>query len=158
MVCKLQLEVKISFTARTDRNMSHHYPGRGLPPYLHSRNYEISSTDNDGASKIFASSSHSTMSDKETDASPILSLPRTFSYMCTSSSFTWSDTTSISTTRSTFECSTGSAGRSIDDETLILRSEIRLIANRVHQILIALPLLTDLVVRQLNGRFQTAPL
>ena len=158
MVCKLQLEMKISFTARTDRNMSHYYPGYGLPPYLHSRNYETSSTDNDGASKIFASSGHSTMSDKETDASPILSLPRTFSYMGTSSSFTWSDTTSISTTRSTFEYLTSSAGHSIDDETLILRSETRLMANRVHRILIALPLPIDLIVRHLKGRFQTAPL
>ena len=158
MVCKLQLEVKISFTARTDRNMSHYYPGHGLPPYLHSRNYETSSTDNDGASKIFASSGHSTMSDKETDASPILSLPRTFSYMSTSSSFTWSDTTSISTTRSTFEYLTSSTGHSIDDETLILRSETRLMANRVHRILIALPLPIDLIVRHLKSRFQTAPL
>ena len=108
MVCKLQVEVKISFTARTDRNMSYYYPGRDLPPYLHSRNYETSSTDNDGTSKIFASSSHSTMSDKETDALPIMSLPRTFSYMSTSSSFTWSDTTSSCTTRSTFEYSTSS--------------------------------------------------
>ena len=158
MVCKLQLEVKISFTARIDRNMSHYYPGRRLPPYLHSRNYETSSTDNDGASKIFASSSHSTMSDKETDASPILSLPRTFSYMNTSSSLTSSDTTSISTTRSMFEYSTSSAGCSIDDETLILRSETRLMANRVHRILIALRLPIDLIVRQLKGRFQTASL
>ena len=158
MVCKLQLEVKISFIARTDRSMSHYYPGRGLPPCLHSRNYETSSTDNDGASKIFASSSHSTMPDKETDASPILSSPRTFCYMSTSSSFTWSDTTSISTTRSTFEYSTRSTGRSIDDETLILRSETRLMANTVHRILIALPVPIDLVVRQLKGRFQTAPL
>ena len=38
-------------------DMSHYYPGHGLPPYLHSRNYETSSTDNDGASEIFASSS-----------------------------------------------------------------------------------------------------
>ena len=36
MACKLQLEVKISFTARTDRNMSHYCSGRDLPPYLHS--------------------------------------------------------------------------------------------------------------------------
>ena len=158
MVCKLQLEVKISFTARTDRNMFDYHFGRGLPSSLHSRNYETSSTDNDGASKIFASSSLSTMSGKEIDASPILSLPRTFSYMSTSSSFTWSDTTSISTTRSTFEYSKSSAGRLIDDETLILRSETRLMANRVHRILIALPLPIDLVVRQLKGRFQTAPL
>ena len=36
MVCKLQLEMKISFTARTDRNMSHYYPGRGLHRiYIH---------------------------------------------------------------------------------------------------------------------------
>ena len=130
MVCKLQLEVKISFTARTDRNMSLYYSGRGLTPYLHSRNYETSSTDNDGASKIFASSSYSTMSDKETDASPLLSLPRTFSYMSTSSSFTWSDTASISTTRNMFQYSTSSTERSIDDETLILRSETRLMANQ----------------------------
>ena len=53
------------------------------------------------------------MSDKETDASSILSLPRAFSYMSTSPSCTWSDTTSISTTRSTFEYSTSSALRSI---------------------------------------------
>ena len=114
MVCKLQLEVKISFTERTDRNMSLYYSGRGLSPYLHLRNYETSSTDNDGASKIFASSSHSTMSDQETDASPILSLPRTFSYMSTFSSFTWSDTASISTTRNMFQYSTSSTERSID--------------------------------------------
>ena len=132
MVFKFQVEVKILFTARTDRNMFDYHFGRGLPPYLHSRNYETSGTDNDGASKIFASSSHSTMSDKETDASPILSLPRTFSCMSRSSSFTWSDTTSISTARSTFEYSIGSAGRSIDDETLILTSKTRLVANRVH--------------------------
>ena len=132
MVCKLQVEVKILFTAKTNRNMFDYYFGRCLPLYLHSRNYEALSTDNDGASKIFASSSHSTMSDKETDASPILSLQRTFSYMSRSSSFTWSDTTSISTARSTFEYSIGSAGRSIDDETLILTSKTRLVANRVH--------------------------
>ena len=98
------------------------------------------------------------MSDKETDASPILSLPHTFSYMSATSSFTCSDTTSISATRSTFEYSTSSTGRSIDDETLILTSETRLMPNRVHRIVIALPLPIDLVVRQLKGQFQTAPL
>ena len=103
--------------------MSHYYPGRGLPPYLLSRNYETSSTDSNGASRIFASSSCSTTSDTETDASSILSLPRTFSYMSTSSSFTWPDTTSISTAPSTFEYSTSSAERSIDDEVRTLRSE-----------------------------------
>ena len=108
-----------------DKNMSHYNPGRNLPPYLLSRNYETSSTDTDGASRIFASSSCSTTSDKETDASSILSLPHTFSYMSTSSSFTWSDTTSISTAPSTFKYSTSSAERSIDDETRTLGSEIR---------------------------------
>ena len=125
MVYKPQLEEKISFITITDRNMSHYHPGRGLPPYLLSRNYETSSTDSDGASRIFASSNCSTTSDKETDASSILSLPRTFSYMSTSSSFTWSDTASISTASSTFKYSTNSAERSIDDETRTLRSETR---------------------------------
>ena len=32
--------------------MSHYHPGRGLPPHLLSRNYETSSTDTDGASRI----------------------------------------------------------------------------------------------------------
>ena len=105
--------------------MTHYYPGRGLPPYLLSRNYETSNTDNDEASGIFASSSCSTTSDKETDASSVLSLPRAFSYMRTSSSFTWSDTTSISTAPCTFESSTSSVRRSIDAETQTLRNETR---------------------------------
>ena len=45
--------------------------------------------------------------------------------MSTSSSFTWSDITSISAAPSTFKYSTSSAERSIDDETRTLRSETR---------------------------------
>ena len=45
--------------------------------------------------------------------------------MSTSSSFTWSDTASISTAPSTFKYSTNCAERSIDDETRTLRNETR---------------------------------
>ncbi|CAF2613025.1 unnamed protein product [Rotaria sp. Silwood2] len=98
-------------------------PGRGLPPYLLSRNYADSSTDSDGASRIFAASSCSMTSDKDSDCSSVSHMPRTFSYMSTSSSFTWSDTTSISTAPSTFQYETSSMSHSIDDETRTLRSE-----------------------------------
>ena len=105
--------------------MSHYYSGRGLPSYLLSRNYETSSIDSNEASRIFALSSCSTTSDKETDTSSILSHPRTSSYMSTSSSFTWSETTSISTAPSMFEYLISNTGRSIDDETRTHRSETR---------------------------------
>ena len=158
VVYKSQLEEKISFITRTDRNMPHYYPGRGFPPYLLLRKYETSSTDSDGASRIFASSNCSTTSDKETDGSSILSLSRTFSYMSRSSSFTWSDTTSISTAPSTFEYSTSSIGRSIDDEIQTLRRKPVRWAKRIHRALIALALPIDPVVRQLKSRFPTVPL
>ena len=53
----------------------------------------------------------------------ILSLPRSFSYMSISSSFTWPDITFISTVPSMFEHSTSSAERSIDDKIRTLRRE-----------------------------------
>ena len=105
--------------------MSHYYPGRGLPSYLLSRNYETSSIDSNRTSRIFALSSCSTTSDKETDASSILSHPRTSSYMSMSSSFTWSETTSVSTAPSMFEHLISNTGCSIDDETRTHRSETR---------------------------------
>ncbi|CAF4225837.1 unnamed protein product [Rotaria magnacalcarata] len=105
------------------KDSSRYQPGLGLPPYLLSRNYADSSTDSDGASRIFAASNCSITSDKDTESSSVSHMPRTFSYMSTSSSFTWSDTTSISTTPSTFQYETSSASRSIDDETRTVRSE-----------------------------------
>ncbi|CAF2059693.1 unnamed protein product [Rotaria magnacalcarata] len=105
------------------KDSSRYQPGLGLPPYLLSRNYADSSTDSDGASRIFAASNCSITSDKDTESSSVSHMPPTFSYMSTSSSFTWSDTTSISTTPSTFQYETSSASRSIDDETRTVRSE-----------------------------------
>lgn len=102
---------------------SNYRPGRGLPHYLLSRNYETSSTDSDGASRIFASSSGSMTSNKESDSSSVLQIPRTFSYMSTSSSLTWSDTTSISLGPSTFQYEPSNANRSRNDETQTLRNE-----------------------------------
>ena len=102
---------------------SHYRPGRGLPHYLLSRNYDTSSTDSDGASRIFASSSASMTSNKESDCSSVLQIPRTFSYMSTSSSFTWSDTNSISSAPSTFQYEASQASRSINDDTRTLRNE-----------------------------------
>lgn len=99
-------------------------PGRGLPTYLLSRNYADSSTDSDGASRIFAASGSSMTSDEDSESSSISHIPRTFSYMSTSSSFMWSDTTSISMPPSTFQYETSSASRSIDDETRTIRSEM----------------------------------
>ena len=138
--------------------MSHYHPGHGLPPYLLSRNYETSSTDSDGASRIFASSTYSTTSDKETDASSILSLPRTFSYMSTSSSFTWSDTTSISTAPSTFKYSKSSAERSIDDETRTLRSETRSMGKESTQSSYSTSFTNRSSRSSIEDRFQTVPL
>ena len=105
------------------QDASRYQPSRGLPPYLLSRNYADSSTDNDGASKIFAASSCSMTSNKDSDCSSVSHVPHTFSYMSTSSSFTWSDTTSISTAPSTFEYQTSNVSRLTDDETRTLRSE-----------------------------------
>ena len=98
------------------QDASRYQPGRGLPPYLLSRNYAASSTDSDGASRIFAASSCSMTSDKDSDCSSVSHMPHTFSYMSTSSSFTWSDTTSISTAKSTFEYQTSNVSRLTDDE------------------------------------------
>ena len=106
------------------QDASRYQPGRGLPPYLLSRNYADSSTDSDGASRIFATSSCSTTSDKDIDCSSVSHMPHTFSYMSMSSSFTWSDTTSISTGSSTFEYQTSNMSRLTDDETRTLRSEV----------------------------------
>ncbi|CAF3400185.1 unnamed protein product [Rotaria sp. Silwood2] len=105
------------------QDINRYQPGRGLPTYLLSRNYAGSSTDSDGASRIFAASSCSMTSDEDSESSSISQIPRTFSYMSTSSSFTWSDTTSISMSPSTFQYETSSASRSIDDETRTIRSE-----------------------------------
>jgi hypothetical protein len=78
----------------TEKEASGYQPGQGLPPYLISRNYEDSSTESDGALRIFASTSCSTRSGN--GSSSISQVPDTFSYMSTSSSFTWSESTSIS--------------------------------------------------------------
>ena len=102
---------------------SRYQPGRGLPPYLLPRNYADSSTDSDGSSKIFAASSCSMTSGKDSDYSSVSHMSHTFFYMSTSSSFTWSDTTSISTAPSTFEYQTSNVSRLTDDETRTLRSE-----------------------------------
>ena len=138
--------------------MSHYYPGRGLPLYLLSRNYETSGTDNDGTSRIFALSSCSTTSDTETDASSILSLPLTFSYMSTSSSFSSSDTTSISTAPNTFEYSTSSTERSIDDETRTLRSESRSMGKESTPNSYSISFANTSGSSQLKSHFQTVPL
>ena len=106
------------------QDASRYQRGRGLPPYLLSRNYADSSTDSDGASRIFATSSCSMTSDKGSDCSSVSHMPHTFSYMSTSSSFTWSDTTSISTAPSTFEYQTSNVSRLTDDETRTFRSEV----------------------------------
>ena len=105
------------------QDVSRYQPGRGLPPYLLSRNYADSSTDSDRASRIFAASSCSMTSDKDSDCSSVSHMSHTFSYMSTSSSFTWSDTTSISTAKSTFEYQTSNVSRLTDDEARTLRSE-----------------------------------
>ena len=84
----------------------------------------IQSTDRDGASQIFAASSCSLTSGEDGESSSTSHIPRTFSYMSTSSSFMWSDTTSISMQPSTFQYETSSASRSIDDETRTIRSEM----------------------------------
>ena len=105
------------------QDASRYQSGRGLLPYLLSRNYEDSSTDSDGASRIFAASICSMTSDKDSDCSSVSHMPHTFSYMSTSSSFTWSDTISISTAKSTFEYQTSNVSRLTDDEAGTLRSE-----------------------------------
>jgi hypothetical protein len=107
----------------TGQDSAGYRPGRGLPPYLLSRNYADSSTDSDGASRTFASSSYSMASDKDSDCTSVAPIPRPFSYMSTSSSITWSDTTSISTGPSTFQYDTSSMSQSIGDETRTLRNE-----------------------------------
>ena len=106
------------------QDASRYQLGRGLPPYLLSRNYADSSTDSAGASRIFATSSCSMTSDKDSHCSSVSRMPHTSSYMSTSSSFTWSDTTSISTAPSTFEYQTSNVSRLTDDETRTLRSEV----------------------------------
>ncbi|CAF1386903.1 unnamed protein product, partial [Rotaria magnacalcarata] len=63
------------------KDSSRYHPGLGLPPYLLSRNYADSSTDSDGASRIFAASNCSITSDKDTESSSVSHMPRTFSYM-----------------------------------------------------------------------------
>ena len=98
--------------------------GRGLPTYLLPRNYADSSTDSNGASRIFAASGSSMTSDEDRECSFISHIPRTFSYTNTSSNFAWSDTISISMAPNTFQYETSSASRSIDDETRIIRSEM----------------------------------
>ena len=108
------------------QDASRYQPGRGLPPYLLSRNYADSSTDSDGASRIFAESSCSMTSDKDSDCSSASHMSCTFSYMSTSSSFSWSDTTSISTAPSMFEYQTNNATRSIDEDRRTLRDETSL--------------------------------
>ena len=102
---------------------SRYQSGRGLPSYLLSRNYADSSTDSDGALRIFVASSCSMTSDKDSDCSSVSHMPHTSSYMSTSSSLTRSDTTSISTASSTFEYQTSNVSRLTDDETRTLRSE-----------------------------------
>lgn len=107
-----------------NQDASRYQPGLGLPTYLLSRNYADSSTDSDGASRIFAASSDSMTSDKDSDCSSFLHMPRTFSYMSTSSSITWSDTASSSTVPSTFEYQTSNVSRSADHDTITLRSDV----------------------------------
>ena len=94
-----------------------------MPPDLLSRNYADLSTDSDGASRSFAASGCSMTSDEDSESSSISHIPRTFSYMSTSSSFTWSHTASISTAPSTLQYETNSLNRSTDNETPIVRSE-----------------------------------
>lgn len=118
----IQKETTID-TKMAGQDSSYYQPGRGLPPYLLSRNYADSGTDSDGASRIFAESSCSMTSDKDSESSSVSHMPRTFSYMSTSSSFTWSDTTSISTAPSTFQYDTSSMFHSTEDETRTVRSE-----------------------------------
>ena len=105
------------------QNSSRYQPGRGLPPYLLSRNDADSSTDSDGASRIFAASNCSVTSGEDSESSFVSRMPRTFSYMSTSPSFTWSDTTSIFMVPSTFQYDTSGTNRSIDDETRTVQSE-----------------------------------
>ena len=61
------------------RDISGYKPGRGLPSYLLTRNYGDSSTDSDGASRIFATSSYSNTPDENSESSFVLQISRTFS-------------------------------------------------------------------------------
>ena len=53
------------------QDVSLYQSGRSLPTYLLSRNYPDSSTDNDGASRIFAASTCSMTSDEDSESSSI---------------------------------------------------------------------------------------
>ena len=87
----------------TDRNSSKYVPGRGLPAYLLSRNYEIMNDESDGASRIFNSSSCSIVSNRDSYSSATTQLSQNPSYLNLSSSCTGTDETSFSIVPSTFE-------------------------------------------------------
>mgnify|MGYP006897111465 CR=1 FL=1 len=107
----------------TDRNSSKYIPGRCLPVYLLSRNYETMSHDSDGASKIFNSSSCSIMSNRDSYLNSTTQLSQNPSYLSLFSSCTGTDKTSCSIVPSTFEYVTSSMNDSIDQEAGTRKSE-----------------------------------
>ena len=80
-----------------DRNSPEYVPGRGLPPYLLSRTYDGSSTDSDGASRIFMDTDPSRTTGEYTGSSATSIM--TYS----SSSFSISSISSISNANSNSE-------------------------------------------------------
>ena len=106
----------IIFIRMTDRNSLKDVPGRGLPAYLLSRNYETMRDDSDGASRILNSSSCSIMSNRDTYSNSTTQFSQNPSYLNLSSSCTGTDKTSFLIVPSTFEYMTSSMNNSIDKE------------------------------------------
>ncbi|CAF1620938.1 unnamed protein product [Adineta ricciae] len=100
------------------QDASRYQPGRGLPPYLLSRNYADSSTDSDGASRIFAESSCSMTSDKDSDCSSASHMPVTIH-----DSSVGLIQLRFLAAPSMFEYQTNNATRSIDEDRRTLRDE-----------------------------------